>query len=189
MHRRFTACLVVSILCYGKHGQASAFEGEFQGEVPSAGDSTWYGWQTLTADGIALVVLPTLSLATEQSAPMALGLVGSVFASPIIHTLYDNDGTAVGSLVMRVGLPLLGATLVGAYTDCPENGNTKFEMDLCPLPQQVVGAYGGMVTAALFDAAALAYTDDKQDDGLWMNVRPSLTRESTAAKLTVQGTF
>lgn len=117
----------------------------------------WYGWQTLTTDGAA-VVLGALALASDStSAQETLGTaaVGAYgLGAPVVHATHGRFAYAGGSLAMRLGGPLAGG-LVGLVTGV-----------FLPIPTEsigqrlVVGMYGGAalgaVGASVIDAAVFA---------------------------------
>ena len=80
-----------------------------------AGDETWYGWQTLTTDGVALTGLLGAGLFGNGAGYgiAALSLGGYVLLAPIVHAVHTNWGAAVGSLALRL-LPIASATAIYA---------------------------------------------------------------------------
>lgn len=86
-----------------------------------ANKKSWYGWQTLTTDGLALTgfaVAGALSESPDSSIYniIALGSLSSyMLGAPIIHAAHGNWGAAAGSLGLR-SLPL--GSSFAAYAAC-----------------------------------------------------------------------
>ncbi len=141
-----------------------------QGE---AAEGEWYGWQTLTADGLSLGVVvasvPVGQAFIERNADgttggpppimwamLAAGGAGYVLAPPVLHWVRGNTGRGFISLGMRVTGPLLslGVTgCVGAH-GAPGSGAA------C-----VVGIAGilGTIAASVIDATILARDPPRHD--------------------------
>ncbi|MBI2395096.1 MAG: hypothetical protein HYV09_36335 [Deltaproteobacteria bacterium] len=114
---------------------------------------TWYGWQTLTTDAVAL---PLFLLAGADSEPAALfgvltGLTTYVFGAPIIHAAHHSPAKAFGSFGLRLAAPGIGAVL-----GCAAYGESE---GLGCLPGAALGALVGHATAVVIDSAVLAYDD------------------------------
>ena len=116
---------------------------------------TWYGWQTLTADGISTVLFITgASLAgrrheTGESLAFA-SLAGYEFAPGIVHFVHKNPGRGFASFGIRLGMPLAGAFLGAAAA----SGCSGYE---CEAGGAGAGFLLGMGGAIAIDAAVLAY--------------------------------
>jgi hypothetical protein len=113
----------------------------------------WYGWQTLTADVVAL----SLGLAAlhEHATDWAYASKGASIAiyfagAPAVHLAQRKPLRGVLSLTARVFIPLLGAVI---YPGIVPNSYECSGID-CSLVQ---GLIGGAVAASIFDAAVLAY--------------------------------
>jgi hypothetical protein len=82
------------------------------------GMGKWYGWQILSLDALTLS-LTAAGVHLDNNGSnygtqlFALGALGYAFGSPAIHLAHGRTGYAVGSLSLRVVLPLMGA-FVGA---------------------------------------------------------------------------
>jgi hypothetical protein len=117
------------------------------GEVEVA--KRWYGGYTLGVDGASLLVF--LVAGSSDSAGLGtLGVAGYVFGGPIVHAVHGNGGRALGSLGLRIGLPLVGAA-VGASSESDCDSDAGF----C-LGQAALGFGMGMLGAMLIDAIAIA---------------------------------
>lgn len=113
----------------------------------------WYGWQTLTADALALGL--ALAARAEKGTEWASASQGAsvgiyVGGGPFVHLAQRRPGRGVLSLAARVVLPLLGAAI---YPAIERNPYECSGLD-CSF---VKGMAGGAVAASLLDAAAIAY--------------------------------
>jgi len=128
---------------------------------PWEGAQTWYGWQTLSADGAALLLggVGAVRLATDDAyanqgsnglagTGLRAGLVVFALGTPLMHGLHRHPARAVGSLAMRVLLPLLGAFAFG-------NGGCSGSREICFAAGAGAnaGALGGALLAIGVDAA------------------------------------
>jgi hypothetical protein len=126
-------------------------------------EKTWYGGQTLATDGAALA-LAIASGSTTQTPDVATAL-GTVslatygLGAPVVHIAHGHGDAAVGSLLLRLGLPLggallgyaLGAATVGQSSYCGDGGSCGgFVMG-------ILGLGAGALTASILDATVLAY--------------------------------
>jgi hypothetical protein len=104
----------------------------------------WYGWQTLTADAVSLGLL----FATAPDGGM-VGLVGYLFASPVIHGVHARPEAAAGSMGIRVVAPLFGGAIGSAM--CTDRDGM-----LPCISEVAAGVLMGASTAIIVDAAILA---------------------------------
>jgi hypothetical protein len=116
---------------------------------------SWYGWQTLTADGISTLLFITgASLADrgdDTGETLAWGsLAGYEFAPGILHFVHKNPGRGFASFGIRLGMPLAGAFLGAAAA----SGCSGYE---CEAGGAGAGFLLGMGGAIAIDAAVLAY--------------------------------
>jgi hypothetical protein len=101
-------------------------------QEPRAG-SRWYGWQTLTVDGAALVLgLAGAGLGSADGAGLALG--GYLLGAPTVHLVHDRAGVGLASLGLRIGAPLVGVGVAAASADC-DTGH-----DFCGLGEAILGS-------------------------------------------------
>jgi hypothetical protein len=135
-------------------------------------ERTWYGWQTLTTDGVSLAVaLSAIPAESDELALTALG--GYLLGGPIAHAAHDNWGRAFGSLGIRTGLPVLMA-LIGVWVEDCHGG------DFCGIGGTFVGGTVGVVGAVALDAAVLAYDDPpvEETSALRLNLALDFRRRS-----------
>ncbi len=121
-----------------------------------------YGVQILLVDAAAIGA----AIGTEEGAVL---LGGYLLGGPLVHVANGNPKTAFTSLALRAGLPL-GGILIGAAaaeSDCADS-----EEMFCGLGHVAVGAFVGMLTASVLDAAVLA----KKTETVEGAGRPSLIK-------------
>jgi hypothetical protein len=85
---------------------------------------------------------------------------GYLLGGPAVHAFNGNGRKAIGSLAMRAGFPLLGATLGAAAAESDCQGSDEM---FCGLGHVAVGMMAGMVTASVIDAAVLAKTTTRTE--------------------------
>jgi len=96
---------------------------------PAKPSRTWYGWQTLSADGAAfsLGIAAAASFGRDKPAEpaaalAALGLLSWGLASPIIHCVHGNFGNGFGSLVIRAFGGFAALVPAFFFTLVPDSG-------------------------------------------------------------------
>lgn len=126
----------------------------------------WYGWQTLSLDAAALG-LGVVSFAAHDGEGTASALLGSgalstyAFGAPAVHLLRGNEGKALTSLGLRVGVPLLAAGIatIGRDEAKCSGASPEFDPSACQ-PQQtrmmVVTALSALAVS-LVDGAFIAW--------------------------------
>jgi hypothetical protein len=116
----------------------------------------WYGWQTLTADGISsLVFFAAFGQNADGSDGINetlawAGLIGYELAPGIVHFAHRSPARAFASFGIRLGMPLAGAFLGGAAISGCSGAD-------CQATGIGVGFLLGMGGAIALDAALLAY--------------------------------
>ena len=124
--------------------------------------ASWYGWQTLTADGASTVLLGAGVAAggSPASGVLALsGVTGFTLGAPIVHAAHGRWAIAGADLGLRVGAVVLGG-LVGAEAGSAAASSSCKEALLgClgdSLDGMVIGVGVGAVAASALDAALLS---------------------------------
>ena len=120
-------------------------------------ETTWYGWQTLIADGTSLLVLPIVAGVTQSPTLGAVAFGGYVLAPPFIHGAHGRWGIFAASLGLRVGMPVLGG-LLGAAAEGGDCGG-----DICVPVGAAIGVAIGVLGAVALDASLLSYETDEPD--------------------------
>jgi hypothetical protein len=143
----------------------------------------WYGWQTLTTDGLALgltVATAALSDGNEFPVPLAVLALGTyVLGGPLVHFTHRHDGKGLLSLILRVGLPALtGGGLILA-TNCNPNECLGGGLLL------IGGGVLGITAASAIDAAAIAREDVPNE----LALTPIVRIASDAASVGIAGKF
>jgi hypothetical protein len=138
-------------------------------------ETTWYGWQTLTADALSIGTV----FATQGDAA-TVGFVGYLAGAPIIHAVHGNVAKGGGSVGLRIGLPVVGGGIGLAFASCNGPYYCRFEAF-------GLGFLGGMVAAVAIDSAALAY--ERQPPKPLPRVFPNVALSRGGAVVTASGSF
>ena len=126
----------------------------------------WYGWQTLLVDAGSLVLMPLAGV----------GIVTYAVGPSIVHAAHGRAGAALGSILLRVSMPLVlavvGVGIGGAATPSNQNYN-----GVAPAP--ILGGLTGLVLGVLgamaIDGAVFA----------WEPVKPSPAAAGSRASSSV----
>jgi tetratricopeptide (TPR) repeat protein len=132
-------------------------------DATNAPHDVWYGWQTLVVDGAAVLlgvagaVLAVSSSSGESAGvPVAsLGVITYFLGGPSVHVAHNNLGRGLGSLGLRIGVPIVGGAIGCAAND--RSGEFR-----C-LAGFVIGAALGAVPAVIIDAGVLAWSTEEQE--------------------------
>jgi hypothetical protein len=105
------------------------------------------------ADGASLAILA--AGAASSSAPLAIvGVAGWFLASPVVHVSHAGVGRGLGSLALRIGLPVVGILIANIASDgCWREPGAS---DNCDTAAQAEGLLLGAVAAEVLDVAWLA---------------------------------
>jgi hypothetical protein len=137
-------------------------------------ETVWYGFQNLATDGAAIALgIGAVSLEDQGETLGWTAVATYALGSPIVHLANGEAGRAVGSLALRLGLPVvLGGIGMATASPCPEDSES-----LCfnGLGELVVGAGIGTIAAVLIDDLFLARkTERVHRDTMWTpTVAPS----------------
>ncbi len=141
--------------------------------APSQPES-WYGYQTLLVDGIALVALPAgIALTVNEAkgdnaaipglAVTGLGATSYLFGAPIVHWAHGRVGIGFLSLGLRILAPVAGLGLGAVGSQITNDSKNQ---DGIP-----VGAGLGALAAIVIDAAVLSW--EKPDADRASTTRPA----------------
>jgi hypothetical protein len=108
-----------------------------------------YGWQTFLAD-MGSTSLVVAGMATQSAAGIAIGCGAYLVGGPIVHVAHDNTTGALGSLGIRIFVPLATAFLGAAVADVGRHSADTVGVGAG------VGLATGLVAATAFDALVLA---------------------------------
>lgn len=108
---RSVAMLVGSVLCVSTWCLAArASDDDARAEPPQ---DVWYGWQTLTADGMSAGSFAAgVAIGKAGAGARILGVGGFVFAAPIVHMAHENVGRGFASMGLRILMGGLSAMYV-----------------------------------------------------------------------------
>ena len=118
----------------------------------------WYGYQTLLADAGALAVLVAGVAAhdrgTGQGIQIAAGAV-YVVGGPLVHLAHGRAQASLGSLGLRVGVPLAGGLIgIGVAALAPDDDGDEYVVGTA------LGVLGGAAGAVALDAMLVAWERD-----------------------------
>ena len=117
---------------------------------PARAEEKWYGYQVAAPDVVGWVLVLAGAQGDNVGA-IALGVSGILFGGPLVHAAHDNWGRAGVSFGLRVGAPLLGASLGAAIGS---SGGGKGALDA--ITYAIVGGGLGYLAAAAVDIGYLA---------------------------------
>jgi hypothetical protein len=136
-----------------------------------------YRSQTATADGVA-IGLAVVAGGTHNRSMFSLALASYAFGGPIVHLYHDRPGRALGSLALRVGLPLATTLLLVRANHCTDCDDDQIAGALAGLTLGVIGA-------SVIDAAFLA----KGDEVPARPWTPTVTATHSGLSLGIAGRF
>ena len=115
----------------------------------------WYGWQLLIVDGLVLGAAGLGFALAEDSSEAILGTaaVGYALGGPTVHWAHGHTMKGVGSLGLRLGIPLASGVVFGAlFSGSANHAMSGFEAGFL-----FIGLPVGAVTAILIDAIVLGW--------------------------------
>jgi len=132
-------------------GQPDATDHATSGEP--AERASWYGYQTLAADAAA-VAMGVIAGETRSSG-LAMGAVSAyAVGGPAVHALHHRRLAVLGSLGMRIFLPVLVSEAGAATADCsPRVVNDED----CAFGERMLGFAIGIAAAMVIDDAVIAW--------------------------------
>jgi hypothetical protein len=158
------ACCTTSFAARADEAAAEQSELEAEEGIPlsQAPDwyrpNPWYGWQTLVVDAVSIPVSYEGNRSSHH-APAALGFVGYLVVSPVIHLAHGEWLNGLGSFGVRIALPVAsGAIALELASDCrdDEPGWDFFLRD-CQETALNYGVLIGQAAAAGVDAILLGH--------------------------------
>jgi hypothetical protein len=152
----------------------------------------WYGWQTLSLDGL-LIVGGIAALQLNDTRPelaetiVWAPVIGFAVGGPALHLVHREPWRALGSFGLRAGLPILGGAIgTGIVATCPP---AEGDYGNCGAPELIIGMAAGVVAASLIDGLALARESSKSAPGLRLSLLPFISRDGTTRELRLSGSF
>jgi hypothetical protein len=168
----------------------AAYEAELRAEL--AEPPLWYGWQTLSLDGLLLIGgVATLQLSASRpdlaETLFWVPVVGFAVGGPTFHLIHREPWRALGSLGLRIGLPVLGGAVgAGLIANCSQ---TAGDHGNCGLGELIVGVAAGVVAASLIDGLALAHESPTSSPHLRISLTPFISADGTTRELRLRGSF
>jgi hypothetical protein len=136
-------------------------------------ETVWYGYQNLGADGAALVLALGAGAMQENGEVLAWAAFGTyALGSPVIHYLNGGGpGRSLGSVAMRLGLPVAGGFIGMAAVSCDHEGEDCGWDELGGL---LIGGTIGVGAAVFIDDFVLAQKERHVVRPMWApTVAPS----------------
>lgn len=132
---------------------------EYKSQLLRASQHSWYGWQMLIIDGLALGTGLSVMIGADNddrtkngAALLSLPWLIGMGVSPWVHAFHGRIGLAFASLGLRALVPAIGA-VGGIAGNCAASGT---EMR-CTKEGAVWGLFFGSMVTAAFDIGVLAY--------------------------------
>jgi hypothetical protein len=186
-----------------QHRAAAAADDELPAEPLSpAPREHWYGWELGIADGGSLAIIATgfgLAIsndgdgnASDDAAAFTIvqvGLAGYLALAPVLHVVHERPVLRVlGSVGLRIGLPLAGAGLgAAAMSGCSSSGSWGTS---CQAAGAGAGMLLGIVGAMAIDAALAFEPLEREGSGsASLRLTPALQAAHGRTLLGVAATF
>jgi hypothetical protein len=189
--RRAIFAVLFAVVCAGLFAALSTSTARAEPPAIDSGlapERVSYRWQIVLAD-IAAVSAALVSAQPgidREDEFRAAGYGTFALGAPIIHAANGHGRRAIGSLALRVGLPLLGA-YVGAkflHPNCPPDASLCG--DAHPHSGVVIGVGAGVVTALIVDTWLLARPTVRSSKRGWS---PTASTGNHSATVGVAGRF
>lgn len=133
--------------------------------------------------------------ASDQGALVGLGVLGYAIGAPIVHGAHGRGGAALGSLALRVGLPIAGAA-IGAQIKkgCSHSPSSNADsFDIClDFGYMGEGLVTGMLLASALDAGLLSWeVNDAGTDArrLSFSIAPAFEPKTGTKGVSLSGRF
>ncbi|MBL9109223.1 MAG: hypothetical protein JNM74_08130 [Myxococcales bacterium] len=126
-------------------------------QAEEASSTRWYGYQTIAVDATSIGLLAAAGAVHEDAMPWLAGSALGLYAlgPVVVHGANGRGIAGLGSLGLRVGLPLVGAFLgLGVGAASSFKGMAELAAG---------GAFVGAVGAMVLDAAFLARASTAPD--------------------------
>ena len=156
------------------------------GDTAEPERTVWYGYKLMLADAASIGLLFAAG-AADSGAIGVTGLASMFVAAPVIHAMEGRNGRAVGSLGLRVLMPLTGGILASWAYDRGRNG------DDCDCMGGVIAGLGGMVlgmgAAMLVDGLVLGWRTEPRSAPKDLALIPTVGVAPGGASLGLAGRF
>jgi hypothetical protein len=175
--------------------------------APDKPARVWYGWQPLITDGVAVASFAGFlavtfaessatykTIGTYNDASSVFGGTAAAFfylGAPVIHAAHDHWDRALGSLGLRIGIPILTTIAGVAIGSGSPNDCDCFGLS----PGQSIGLFVGFTLGALgamaIDDFVLAYDDPPKPSSSQSSffIAPTVSPLRNGASLGVVGMF
>jgi hypothetical protein len=122
----------------------------------SATKKSWYGYELMLGDALALaaVTLPAFFAPSAAVSAMFVGIPVYLFVPGALHASHDQGIGAWASLGIRLMLPLMGVLMASGWA---MDICLRDDDDTCAVGPMLVGFGAGMLAAMLIDELGLAW--------------------------------
>jgi hypothetical protein len=145
----------------------------------------WYAGKLVAADAISLITFYAGAQSESASALPALGLGGYLLAAPIIHATEGRPAVALGSFMLRLGLPIVGATVASMTYKSEQDDHCDCMGDAIAV---IGGLAVGMLVAMPLDYLLLGHKRVQQPKKR-VSLLPTFTVAQQGASFGVAGRF
>lgn len=156
-------------------------------------ERTWYGWQLLINDFVALGTLGGAAVAgVRGDTALAVIIPAAIvydLGSPTIHWLHGRRAIAGASFGVRAGVPFVGVLFGAAIAGCGQDRSSS--ANTCRSQGAGYGALAGFAAATAIDASLFAYDAPKSEKlgTAGLSWAPALMPRDGGATLGVVGVF
>jgi len=154
----------------------------------------WYGDAIIGTDAVALglgVLGVTLLKGGNADAAGASLFIGGGLtyfaASPIVHGMHGRSGAALGSVGLRLAVPIVGTYLGAALAGAQHCGDESCQSR--GITGGVVGFGFGMLAASIVDISLLAYEPKPNSTATQIALVPSIDPKRGSAGLNLVGAW
>ncbi len=151
------AIVATFVTCFAQPCQAQDRTVDATNATDAAPRSHWYGWQTLSLDGVATGLFLAAAADHHDTALFGVSGVAYFVGAPVVHLAHRRPEMALASLGLRLVTPLIGGALGNHYDDCNSTTVDRDRDVNCSTKWAVTGIAIGGLTAALLDGALFAW--------------------------------
>jgi hypothetical protein len=177
--------LVAGVLALAISSAPSAHAADKRPVDDMASERHWYGAPILIADAAAAGAI-LASVYFRSDTLIGAGLVSFAGVPPVVHALHRRGGRGLGSLGLRLGLPIVGAFIGGGLVD---RSKCHIEDDGCVLAGVLTGAGIGMALAAIADQFLAFDRHETRAKPSAFAIAPTLSVGRTGGSVGLAGAF
>jgi hypothetical protein len=152
-------------------------------DVPEPSQVERYGWQIGLLDTAALVMV-LVGAESDEGGVAVLGAGTYVLSGPTVHLMRGHKGRALGSLALRVALPVVGAEIASAGYSC--NAAVEDDCGGESMARILVGGMAGILVAGAIDWFVLS--KEKRKAGS-LGIQPTISPTNGGGQVGLMGVF